>query len=359
MLLSNVETNHFLINKFDPFRVKQFYFLSIFYMQSLNLGVLGVSAHFIKRVFLPLKDVQEVNIYGIASRNKDKAGKVAQKLGISKAYDDYQQLIDDPAIDFVFIPLPNHLHLEWIKKAADAGKHILCEKPIAMNTAQAKEAVAYAEEKGVKLMEAFMYRFHPQWMRAKELVQIGEIGAITAIHTFFSYNNPDPSNIRNILEYGGGGVMDIGCYAISVPRFFLDKEPKRVVSTIVKDSEFKTDKLSSAIIDFGSAQATFTVATKTYPYQKVTIHGSSGNITVQIPFNTFPDVPAFITVDTKIGLRNIEFPAADHYGLQFEAFAKSILQNKRVPTLAEDAINNMKVIDAVFQSAEKGQWINL
>jgi len=328
-------------------------------MQSLNLGVLGVSAHFIKRVFLPLRNIQSVNIHGIASRHKEKANSIAQKLGINNAYNDYQQLIDDPAIDFVFIPLPNHLHLEWIKKAADAGKHILCEKPIALNTEQAKEAVAYADAKGVKLMEAFMYRFHPQWVRAKELVQVGEIGSVTAIHTFFSYNNPDPSNIRNILEYGGGGVMDIGCYAISVPRFFLDKEPKRVVSTLVKDSEFNTDKLTSAIIDFDSAQATFTVATKTYPYQKVTIHGSSGNITIQIPFNTFPDVPALITVDTKIGVRNIEFPAADHYGLQFKAFAESILQDKPVPTPAEDAINNMKVIDAVFQSADKGQWINL
>jgi predicted dehydrogenase len=328
-------------------------------MKQLNLGVLGVSAHFIKRVLLPLKTSNLVKIHGIASRDEKKAQAIASKYSFPEHYDSYQALLDDPAIDFVFIPLPNHLHLEWIKKSADAGKHILCEKPIAMNAKEAKEAIDYAHNKGVKIMEAFMYRFHPQWLRAKELVDVGEIGGITAIHTFFSYNNPDPNNIRNILEYGGGGLMDIGCYAISVPRFFLDKEPVKVVSTIVKDKTFKTDKLTSAILEFDSTQATFTVATKTYPYQKVTIHGSSGNITVQIPFNTFPDVPATITVDTKIGVRNISFPAADHYGLQFDAFAQAIIDNLPVPTPAEDALNNMKVIDAIFESANKNQWITI
>ncbi|MFW5700059.1 MAG: Gfo/Idh/MocA family protein [Cyclobacteriaceae bacterium] len=325
-------------------------------MRPLNLGILSVSAHFIKRILLPLREIDSINVYGIASRDLGKAQAATRKYAIPKAFGNYQDLLNDPEIDFVYIPLPNHMHLEWIKKSADAGKHILCEKPIAMNAEEAIEAVEYAHAKGVKIMEAFMYRFHPQWIRARELVQVGEIGGVTAIHTFFSYNNPDPSNIRNILEYGGGGLMDIGCYAISVPRFFLDKEPERVISTILHDAEFKTDKLTSAILDFGNAQATFTVATKTYPYQKVTIHGSSGNITVQIPFNTFPDVPATITVDTKIGIRNIEFPPSDHYGLQFQAFAEAIISDLPVPTDPDDAISNMKVIDAIVRSAANQKW---
>ena len=328
-------------------------------MKPLNLGVLSVSGHFIKRVLLPLRDIDNVNIYAIASRDLDKAEKAAYEYAIPNVYGSYQDLLNDPEVDFVYIPLPNHLHLEWIKKSADAGKHILCEKPIAMNAKEASEAIAYAQSKGVKIMEAFMYRFHPQWIRAKELVQVGEIGGITAIQTFFSYNNPDPENIRNILEYGGGGIMDIGCYAISIPRYFLDREPVKVVSTVVYDSEFNTDKLTSAILDFGKAQATFTVATKTYPYQKVIIHGSSGNITVHIPFNTFPDVPASITVDTKIGIRNIEFPPTDHYGLQFQAFAEAVINDLPVPTDPEDAVSNMRVIDAVFRSAKNGAWENI
>lgn len=328
-------------------------------MKKVRLGVLGVSGHFIKRVLLPIKEVSNIDLYGIASRNAEKVKNTARQYNIPHAFESYEDLLADKSIELVYIPLPNHMHAEWIKKSADAGKHILCEKPLAMNAQEAEEAIRYAEGKGVKIMEAFMYRFHPQWLHAKNLTTIGEIGKITAVHTFFCYNNPDPKNIRNILEYGGGGVMDIGCYAISVPRFFTDSEPSRVVSTIRREPEFKTDMLTSAILDFGAVQATFTVGTKTYPYQKVQIFGTSGNITVQIPFNTFPDVPAIITVDTKIGVRQIEFGPADHYGLQFEKLADAILEEKPVPTPPVDAINNMKVIDALFQSAETGKWVEV
>ena len=328
-------------------------------MKKVRLGILGVSGHFIKRVLLPLNSVSNIELSGIASRNADKVKKAAKKYNIPQAFESYEELLADDSIDLVYIPLPNHLHAEWIKKTADAGKHILCEKPLAMNAKEAEDSIKYAESKGVKIMEAFMYRFHPQWKHAKNLTSIGEIGKITSIHTFFSYNNPDPKNIRNILEYGGGGLMDIGCYAISVPRFFTESEPSRVVSTIRRDPDFKTDMLTSAILDFDQVQATFTVGTKTYPYQKVEIFGTSGNIIVQIPFNTFPDVPAVISVDTKIGVRHIEFGPADHYGIQFEKMAQAIVDNKPVPTSPIDAVNNMKVIDAVFKSAEEGRWIDV
>jgi predicted dehydrogenase len=328
-------------------------------MEKVKLGVLGVSGHFIKRTLLPLKQSSKVELFAVASRDSDRAADAAEKYGIIRHFGNYDDLLNDPDIEMVFIPLPNHLHAEWIKKAADAGKHILCEKPIAMNAVEAADAVNYAAEKGVMLMEAFMYRFQPQWIRAKELCDVGEIGSIVSIQTIFSYNNPDPNNIRNIADFGGGALMDIGCYGISVPRFLLGREPSRAISLIEKDKQFNTDKHTSVLLDFGASQASLTVSTQTYPFQKVFIHGSAGNITIQIPFNTFVDVPAVITVQTGVGERNINFPPADQYGLQFDAFADSIRNNSPVPIPPEDAINNMKVIDAVFRSAVTGLWENI
>jgi predicted dehydrogenase len=328
-------------------------------MEKVKLGVLGVSGHFIKRTLLPLKQSSKVDLVAISSRNQGKAEVMARKYGIRRHYGSYDALLNDPDIEMVFIPLPNHLHVEWIKKSADAGKHILCEKPIAMNATEAIDAVKYAADKGVLLMEAFMYRFQPQWIRAKEICDLGEIGSIVSIQTIFSYNNPDPNNIRNIAEFGGGALMDIGCYGISVPRYIFGREPLRVMSLIERDNGFKTDKHTSAVLDFGGAQATFTVSTQTHPFQKVFIHGSAGNIIIQIPFNTFVDVPAIITVQTGVGERNIEFLPSDQYGLQFDAFAESIRSNIPVPIPPEDAVNNMKVIDAVVRSAESGTWENL
>lgn len=328
-------------------------------MKRIKLGVLGISGHFIKRTLLPLLKSSKVELYAIASRDEAKAQKTAREYQIPKAYGSYEALLKDPQVDLVYIPLPNHLHAEWIKKSADAGKHILCEKPITLNAKEAIASVEYAESKGVMIMEAFMYRFQPQWIRAKEICDVGEIGSIISIQTHFSYNNPDPENIRNIAEYGGGALMDIGCYAISVPRFILGTEPTKVMSLIEKHQQFNTDKHTSAILDFGKTQAVFTVSTLTYPYQKVLIHGTSGNITVQIPFNTYVDVPAILTVQSGVGERNIEFPPSDQYGLQFDAYADAISQGLPVPTPPIDAINNMKVIDAVFKSSESGQWENV
>ena len=328
-------------------------------MTPLKFGILGVSAHFIKRVLKPVQKLQSVEITGIASRHEANARKAAEKWQIPKYYGSYQALLDDPEIEAVFIPLPNHMHAEWIKKCADAGKDILCEKPLTLNAPEAREAVDYAQAKGVKIMEAFMYRFHPQWEHAKMLVDTGEIGGVQLVNTIFTYNNPDAGNIRNIKEYGGGGLMDIGCYGISVARFVTGQEPKKLVSQINIDQEFQTDNLTSVIIDFGKARGTFTVGTKTFPEQRVDIYGSSGIITIQIPFNTYHDVPAKITVTTKIGVREVQFDPADHYGLQFDAFAQAIKENKPVPTPIEDAINNMKVIDAIVASAETGQWVSL
>jgi len=265
-------------------------------------------------------------------------------------------LLEDPEIDAVYIPLPNHLHAEWIKKAAEAGKHVLCEKPFAMNAAQAQDALLYAESKGIKVMEAFMYRFHPQWVHAEEVVRAGEIGKLQYVHVQFTYNNRDPSNIRNILSAGGGAIYDIGCYACSSSRFIIGKEPRRAISLVRRDVEFGTDVLSSAILDFGDAEALFTVATQSFPVQRVDIVGSAGAIAIFIPFNMYDDIPAEMSISTSIGSRIVRLGPAGQYRLMFDAFSKSIIEGRAVPTPPEDAIANMKVIDALFKSERSGFW---
>jgi len=325
-------------------------------MEPVRWGVLGVARHYILRVHIPARDSSLVEIHGIASRDADKAKRAAEKLDIPVSYNSYEKLLEDSAIEAVFIPLPNHLHAEWIRKAADAGKHILCEKPLTMNSAEAREVIEYTKQKGVMLMEAFMHRFHPEWQRARDLTMIGEIGRVHAIHTFFTYNLTDPNNIRNILQFGGGAIRDIGCYAVNTARFVLDAEPKRVVSLMTRDSGFGTDILSSALLDFGDARSLFTVATQTFPFQRVDILGSDGSLTIHLPFNIYPDVPVRMTVMNDIGTRELNLGPSDMYSIEFEEFSRALREGREVPTPPEDALNNQKVLDALFRSAETGNW---
>ena len=328
-------------------------------MEKLKIGVLGVSNHLIKRIVLPLRQTQHCYIEAIASRDISKAKECAETFNINKAYGDYQELLDDASIDMVYIPLPNHMHLEWIEKAAIAGKHILCEKPIALDAEQAQESMDICSRHNVKLMEAFMYKFHPQWIYAKDVVKTKQIGDIKYINSSFAYNNPAPNNIRNIKEYGGGAVMDIGCYAISVPRFILDTEPQKVMGIQVEHDRFGTDILSSAIMDFNGVHSTFNVSTLSHPNQYVEIVGTAGRIRVEIPFNTYVDTKAQILISTGQGDRILDFDICDQYGLMFDAFAQAIKNDKPVPHHPQDAINNMKVIDAVFKSSQSGKWENV
>ena len=326
-------------------------------MKAVRWGVLGVSGHFLQRVLSPVRKSEIVEMYGIASRGREKAEEAAGRYGIEKPFPSYGDLLADPSIEAVYIPLPNHIHLEWIKRAADAGKHILCEKPLTLDSREAKEAVDYAGKKGVRLMEAFMYRLQPQWQRVRELVAAREIGNILSINTYFAYNNPDPGNIRNILSVGGGALMDIGCYAVSSTRFILDSEPQRVMSLLYRHENFGTDAVSSAILDFGGAQAVFTVGTRIFPDQRVDIHGSSGKIFIHLPFNTFGDVPAQVTVVTSVGSRTLSFDPVDQYFLEFEAFSRAIRKNTDVPIHPQDAVRNMRVLDALFASEKSKSWV--
>lgn len=326
-------------------------------MKPLVMGVLGVADHYHLRVRVPVAGLREVRMKGVASRDLRRAENAAARWGLERGYGSYDELLRDDEIEAVYIPLPNHLHGEWIRKCADAGKHVLCEKPLDLNHARAADAVAYAESRGIVLMEAFMYRFHPQWIRARQLVEIGEIGEPRAIHTIFSYDLQDPKNIRNIREYGGGAILDIGCYAVSSARFLLGREPSRVVSILQRHPEFDTDVLVSAMLDFGSTQSLFTVSTTFAPQQTVSVFGTGGALTLRVPFNAYPDVPLTVTVQTGVGTRDVLCGPADQYAELFTAFARAVRSGGPAPTPPSDALANMKVLDALFHSAESGGWV--
>ena len=331
-------------------------------MEKLRLGVLGCSSHYALRVATPIKSSLLVEPYAIASRDAAKAKKFSKIWNFPVSYCSYEELLADSNVDFVYIPLPNNLHFEYIKKSADAGKPILCEKPLCLNAKEAAKAAEYCKKKKIPLMEAFMYRFHPQWVHAAEVVKAGELGTILATSGVFSYNNKDGKNIRNIASCGGGAVMDIGCYTVSSSRLLMGGEPKRVAATLVRDPVFKTDILSSAILDYGEGRAsTFTVSTQMYPYQRITAYGTSGSLSVEVPFNMFSDIPGKLTITTGLAKRKVETEIADQYLLEFDAFSQALIEKSsngdpQVPTPISDAIANMAVLDAIFAAAVSGKW---
>ena len=331
-------------------------------MDRLRMGVLGCSGHYALRVATPLRSSLLVEPYAVASRDAAKARKYAKTWNFPVSYGSYEELLVDPKIDFVYIPLPNHLHFEYIKKAADAGKPIICEKPLCLNAKDAAKAAEYCKKKKIPLMEAFMYRFHPQWVRAAEIIKAGELGKVLSTQGLFSYYNIDETNIRNIAACGGGAVLDIGCYTVSSSRFLMGEEPKRVAATLIRDPVFKTDILGSAILDYGEGRAsTFTISTQMFPYQRVTALGTGGSLSVEVPFNMFGDVPGRLTIDTSIAERVVETEIADQYLLEFDAFAQALIEKSgaecpQVPTPVSDAVANLAVLDAVFAAAASGKW---
>ena len=325
-------------------------------MKPVKLGVLGVSSHYGLRVHRPAAASPRISLRSIGSRDAEWADAAAARFGFENAYGSYQGVLDDPEVEAVYIPLSNDLHAVWIKKCADAGKAVLCEKPCALDAAEAVDAFDYAASKGVPAMEAFMYRFHPQWVTARELVACGEIGAIRSIHTVFSYFNDDPRNTRNRKETGGGALYDIGCYAVSSARLLMGREPERVVAEIEYDPAAGVDTLTSGILDFGGPRSVFTVSMRMAGRQRVTAYGSRGSLTVHRPFNAYPDVPLKLEVDDGDGPRIIDCGPADQYGLMLDAFALSVREGRPVPIPASDAINNMKVIDALYRSGNSGNW---
>jgi predicted dehydrogenase len=329
-------------------------------MEKLRMGVLGCSRHYALRLSEPLKNARFVLPYAVASREEEKAEAFARKCAFPKFYGSYEKLLTDPDVDFIYIPLANFMHKEYIMKSASAGKSVLCEKPICLSAEEVKEASEHCKKKNVILMEAFMYRFHPQWLRVKEIVSSGEIGEVMAVHAHYSYMNKDENNIRNKAELGGGALYDIGCYTVSCARYLFGREPLRVVSTLERDPTFKTDILFNAMLDFGRGRsATFSCATQAFPCQSVSIVGTSGIISMELPFNMYGDVKAKFEVTTSLGKRVVETEIANQYVLQFDSFATSVVLKKPAPIDISDSISNMTVIDALFKSAHRKAWVEL
>jgi predicted dehydrogenase len=296
------------------------------------------------------------SVDAIASRDLAKAREVAARLGIARAHGSYDALLADPEIDAVYIPLPNHMHVPWTVKAAEAGKHVLCEKPIALDATEAETLLAVRDRTGVKIGEAFMVDCHPQWLRVREVIAEGRIGDLRSMTGFFSYYNVDPKNIRNQAELGGGALMDIGCYMVHAARFGFRAQPTRVVASIDRDPQMKTDRLTSAILEFSAGQAIFTCSTQLSPYQRVNYLGTKGRIEVEIPVNAAPDKPARIFIEAGGELSTEHFDICDQYTLQGDAFSQVVLEGGDVPVSVENAIANMQVIDAIFRSGASGQW---
>lgn len=327
----------------------------------LRWGVLSTANIGVKKVIPGMQRGQHCEMAAIASRDLGKARQAAAELGIPKAYGSYEELLADPEIDAIYNPLPNQLHVPWTIKAAEAGKHVLCEKPLAMDADEARTLLAVRERTGVAIGEAFMIRTHPQWLRVRQLLDEDRIGPLRAVNAVFSYFNNDAANIRNQVECGGGALYDIGCYCIQSARFAFGEEPARVCGLIDRDPQLGTDRLTSALLDFPSGHAIFTCSTQLVPYQRVQFLGTRGRIEIEIPFNAPPDRPTRIFVDTDgdlsgSGIQTESFPTADQYTLQGDAFAQAVLAGKPVPVTVEEGIANMAVIDAVFASARTGQW---
>ncbi len=323
-------------------------------------GVLGVAAIAVKKVIPAMQKGEWCEITAIASRDARKAEDAAAKLGIPKAHGSYEALLADPEIEAVYIPLPNHLHVPWSIKAAEAGKHVLCEKPISLTVAEAKTLLAVRDRCGVKIGEAFMVKTHPQWLRTRELIQRGVVGELRTIVGVFSYFNRDPQNVRNVSEWGGG-LLDIGCYPITTSRWMFGEEPLRVSAAMERDPEFGTDRLTSAIMEFPSGHSVFSCSTQLVPYQRMHFLGTKGRIEIKIPFNAPNDRPCEILVDNGrdvfgSGITTEMIPTCDQYTIQGDVFSRAIREGGQIPVPLEDAIANMAVIEAIFRSAETGKW---
>lgn len=330
-------------------------------MAKVRWGVLSTAKIAVTKVIPGMQKGEWSEVSAIASRDLGKAKEAAGKLGIARCYGSYEELLADPEIEAIYNPLPNHLHVPWSIKAAEAGKHVLCEKPLSLSLDEAKKLLAVRDRTGVKIGEAFMVRTHPQWLRARELVASGRIGQLRSAMSFFSYFNNDPSNIRNKREYGGGALMDIGCYPITTSRFMFNEEPSRVMGVMERDPETKIDRLTSGILDFPSGQSTFTCGTQLVPYQRSHLFGTRGRIEIEIPFNAPKDKPCRILVDDGrdnlgSGVSAEEFPVCDQYTIQGDVFSKAIRGEADVPVSLEDALRNMAVIDGIVRSANSGRW---
>jgi predicted dehydrogenase len=328
--------------------------------EKVRWGVLGVAKIAVEKVIPGMNRSELTEVVAIASRERTRARDAAKALALPKAYGSYDELLNDPEIEAVYNPLPNHLHVPWTVRAAEAGKHVLCEKPVALSAEESKLLLEVRDRTGVIIEEAFMVRSHPQWLGVKQLIEAGRIGQLRAIQGFFSYFNRDPANIRNSPEMGGGGLMDIGCYPITTSRFVMQEEPLRVIGLMEYDPEMQIDRLATGIMEFSTVQSSFVCSTQLVPHQRMNFFGTQGRIEVEIPFNAPPDQPCRISIDDGdlFGRNQVvkEFPVCDQYTIQGDLFSRAVRGEGKPPVSLEDSVRNMATIDAIVRSMSSGKW---
>lgn len=328
-------------------------------MRRVRWGIVSTAKIGTEKVVPAMQSSRYGEVAAIASRNIARAKSVARRLGIPKYYGSYEELLADGDVDAVYIPLPNHLHVEWTIRAMEAGKHVLCEKPIALNFGEAQFLLQQKKQfPDLKVMEAFMYRHHPQWIMARSIVMDGGIGELRTIQSFFSYFNADPNNIRNSREAGGGGLMDIGCYSVSLSRYIFGREPLRVVGLVDRDPAFHIDRMFCGIMEFAAGTSTFTCSTQLQPFQRVVIVGSEGAVEIETPFNSLPDRESSIRLIKKRGAELVSMPPRNQYTEQSDAFSRAILDNIDPPFTLEDAAANMRWIELLMKSADQQRWLS-
>lgn len=326
-------------------------------MSVVRWGVLGTARIGTGKVLPAMQGSERCQIMGISSRNFDRAKAAAAQLGIPRFYGSYDELHDYPGIDAIYNPLPNHMHVDWSIKALQAGKHVLCEKPIALTAQDAQRLVATGQQyPQLKVAEAFMYRHHPRWHHVRKLLAAGDIGELRVVETHFSNINLDPNDIRNRMDAGGGAILDIGCYQISASRWLFGSEPTRTMGVLERDPDFGTDRFSSAILEFDSGRATLTCATQMNRFQWINIIGTTGRMSLEIPYTAWSDKVCRLWIQRDLEIEEIVFEPVNQYALQCDSFARAILDDTPVATPIEDAVLNMKVIDAIFESAATGTW---
>lgn len=329
--------------------------------RKVRWGILGAAKIAVEKVIPAMQQSDAAEVVALASRDPARAREATATLGIAKAYGSYEELLADAEINAIYNPLPNHLHVPWSIRAAEAGKHVLCEKPIGLSSAEVRTLLAARDRTGVLIQEAFMVRTHPQWTGIRALLDAGRIGELRVVTGSFSYFNRNPANIRNRLEMGGGALMDIGCYPINLARFVFAAEPRRCLGLVERDPETGVDRLTSALLDFAAGQATFTCSTQLVPYQRMQLFGPRGRIEVEIPFNAPSDRPTRIFIDDGSDLfgrssETREFPICNQYTIQGDLFSRAIRGEAAQAVPLEDALHNMAAIEAVFRSAESGRW---
>jgi predicted dehydrogenase len=324
-------------------------------------GVLGVAKIALDKIIPAIQTGHTGRVVAIASRSMGKAEAAAARFAIPRAYGSYEELLADAEVDAIYNPLPNHLHVPWSIRALDAGKHVLCEKPIARDAAEASQLIPARERTGRLVQEAAMVRTHPRWLGAREMVRSGRIGELRSMTGFFSYFNESPANVRHQPDMGGGGLLDIGFYPITMSRFIFEAEPVRVIGLLEIDPRFGVDRLASAILEFPRGHAIFTCSTQLAPHQNVDILGTRGRIGVEVPWSIPHERPSRLVIDdggraAGEAVEEVWFPACDQWGVHCDRFCEAIAQGNPAPVPIEDAVANMRVIDAIFRSARSGRW---